>query len=103
LRHAHRLRVLRKIFGPKGDKGIGEWRRRRHNEKLHHLLSSPSISWVIKSRRMRWAGQVVRTGKKRGAYRAFVGKPERKKPLVRSDRRSDYNNKIYLQEIIRGV
>jgi hypothetical protein len=35
-------RVLRKIFGPKSDEVIGEWRR-LHNEKLNELYSSPKI------------------------------------------------------------
>jgi len=30
---------------------------------------------------MRWAGQVVRMGEKRGAYRVLVGKPEGKRQL----------------------
>jgi hypothetical protein len=30
---------------------------------------------------MRWAGKVVRTGERRGAYRALLGKLERKRPL----------------------
>jgi hypothetical protein len=42
LREEHRLevfenRVLRRIFGPKRDEVIGEWRR-LHNEELHDLL-----------------------------------------------------------------
>jgi hypothetical protein len=41
---------------------------------------------MIKSRRMRWAGQVARMGKTRNAYRIVVGKPEGKRPLVRPRR-----------------
>jgi hypothetical protein len=52
-------RVLRRIFGPKKDKLTGEWRR-LHNEELNDLYSSQSIISVIKSRRMRWTGQVAR-------------------------------------------
>jgi hypothetical protein len=48
-------RVLRRIFGPKRDEATGEWRR-LHNEELNDLYSPPNIIWVIKSRRMRWAG-----------------------------------------------
>ena len=55
-------RVLRKIFGPKRDKGTGEWRK-LHNEELNHLYSSPNIVQVIKLRRIRWAGHVARVGK----------------------------------------
>ena len=52
-------RILRRIFGPKGD-ASGE-QRRFHNEQLHSLYRSPSIVRVIKSRRSRWAGHVART------------------------------------------
>jgi hypothetical protein len=45
-------RVLRRIFGPKRDEVKGEWRK-RHNEELHDLYSSPSFVREIKSRRMR--------------------------------------------------
>jgi hypothetical protein len=80
LREEHRLRVfenrvLRRIFGPKGDEVTGEWRR-LHNEELNGLYSSPNIIWVIKSRRMRWAGHVARMGEGRGTYRILVGRPE---------------------------
>jgi hypothetical protein len=55
------MRVLRTIFGPKRDEVIGGWRK-LHNEELHNLYSSSSIMRMIKSRRMRWAGHVARTG-----------------------------------------
>jgi hypothetical protein len=75
-------RVLRRIFGPKRDDVMGEWRK-LHNEELHDLYSSSSIIRIIKSRRMRRAGHVARMGEKRNAYRLFVGKPEGKRPLER--------------------
>jgi hypothetical protein len=74
LREEHRLRVFEnrvlRIFGPKRDKVTGGWRK-LHNEELHNLYSSPSIIRIIKSRRMRWAGQVIRMGEKRSAYRVL--------------------------------
>jgi hypothetical protein len=58
----HPNRVLRRIFGPKRDEVTGEWRN-LHNEELHALYSSPNIARAIKSRRMRWAGNVARMGR----------------------------------------
>jgi hypothetical protein len=54
--------VLRAIFGPKRDEVTGEWRE-LHNEELNDLYCSPNIVWVIKSRRIRWAGHVARMGR----------------------------------------
>ena len=71
---------MRRIFGPKRDEVTGEWRK-LHNEELNDLYSTPNIVRVIKSRRMRWAGQVARTGEGRDVYRVFVGKPGGKIPL----------------------
>jgi hypothetical protein len=54
-------RELRRIFGHKRDEVTREGRK-LHNEELNHLYSSPSIVWVIKSSKMRWAGHVARMG-----------------------------------------
>ena len=56
--------VLR-IFGPRRDEVTGDWRR-LHKEELNDLYSSPNVVWVIKSRRMRWAGHVACMGEERG-------------------------------------
>jgi len=90
--------VLRRIFGPRKDEVMGEWRR-LHNEELNDLYSSPNNVWVIKSRRMRWAGHVVRMGEERGVYRVLVGKPERRRPLGRPRRRWVDNIRTDLQEV----
>jgi hypothetical protein len=55
---------------------------------------------MIKSRRMRWAGYVARTGEKRNAYRLLAGKQEVKRPLGRPRRRWVNNIKIDLREIV---
>ena len=89
--------MLRRIFGPKRDEVVKELRN-LHNEELYELYSSPNIVLVIKTRRMRWAGQVERMGKRRCAYRVLVGKPEGKKPMVRPKRRWEDNIKMDLQE-----
>jgi hypothetical protein len=46
-----------------------------------------NITRQIKSRRMKWAGDVARMGEKRNVYRAFMGNPEGKRPLGRPRRR----------------
>jgi len=102
LREERKLRVfenmLRRIFGPRRDEVMGEWRR-LHNEELSDLYSSPNIVWVIKWRRIRWAGHVARMGEETGAYRVLVGKPEGKKPLGRPRRRWVDNIRNDLQEV----
>jgi hypothetical protein len=95
LREEHRLRVfenrvLRGIFGPKRDEVTGEWRK-LDNEELHILYSSLNIIRQIKSRRMRWAGHVLRMGEERNVYRVLMAKPEGKRPLGRPRRRWDQN------------
>jgi hypothetical protein len=74
LREERRLRVfenrvLRRIFGPKGNEETRDWRK-LHNDELNDAYSSPSIFRVIKSRRMRWAGHVARLGRGE-AYTGF--------------------------------
>jgi len=90
-------RVLRRIFGPKRDEVTGEWRK-LHSERLNDLYCSPNIVRVIRSRRMRWAGNVARTGERRGVYRDLVGKPEGKRPPGRP-RRGWEDIKMDLQEV----
>jgi len=69
------------------------------NEELNDSYSSPNIVWVIKSRRMRWAGHVARMGEERGMYRFLLGKPERKRPMGRPRRRWVDNIRMDLQEV----
>ena len=89
-------RVLRRIFGPKREGVTGEWRK-LHNEELNDVYSSPSIVRVVKSRRLRWAGHVVRMEEGRGVHKVLVRKPEVKRPLGRSTPRWEYNIKMDLR------
>jgi hypothetical protein len=103
LRKDHRLRVFenrvpRRIFGPKRDEMTGGWRK-LHDEELHNLYSSQNIIRMIMSRKMRWAGNVARMGKKRNAFKIWVGKPEGKRPLGRPRYRLVDNIKMDLTEI----
>jgi hypothetical protein len=90
--------VLRRIFGPKRDDVTGDWLK-LHNEELHLMYSSPNITIIIKSRRMRRVGHVARIGETRNAYRILVGKPEGKRPLGRPRRKWMDYIKMYLREI----
>ena len=63
------------------------------------MYSLPNIVWMIKSRRMRWAGHVARMGEGRGVHRFLVGKPEGKRLLRRPRRRLEDNIKMKLQEV----
>jgi hypothetical protein len=57
--------VFRRIFGPRTDEVMGEWRR-LHNEELNDLYCSPNIVRVIES-------HVACMGEERGVYRVLVG------------------------------
>jgi hypothetical protein len=103
----HRLRVsenrmLRRIFGPKREEVVGDWRR-LHNEERRNLYVTPNIIRMIKSR-MRWEGHVICMGEMRFAYKIFVGKPERKRPIGRPRRRWKNNIIMDLRQIaLEGV
>jgi PAS domain-containing protein len=101
-RNEHRQRVfenrmLRRIFGPRREEVMGDWRK-LHNEELHNLHSLPNTVRMIKSRRMRWAGHVARMGET-NAYRTSVRKPEGKRPLGRPRCRWVDNIKMDIREI----
>lgn len=54
--------MLRKILGAKKEEAIEGWSK-LHNKELRNLRSSPDISTVTESKRLRWAGYVARIGK----------------------------------------
>jgi hypothetical protein len=68
-------------------------------QKVNDLYSSRDTIGVIKPGRMRWSGHVTRMGKRRGAYRVLVGKPEGKRLLGRLRRRWEADIKLYLPEV----
>jgi hypothetical protein len=65
----------------------------------NEMYSSPNIITMIKSRRVKWAGHVVRMGENRNAYKILVGRPEGKRPLGRARHRWVDNIKIDHREI----
>jgi hypothetical protein len=90
--------LLKRIFGPKRDE-VTRKCRKLHNEELTDLYCSPNIVRVIKSRRMRWPGHVVRRGKRRVVYRFLVVIPKGRRPLGRTRRRWEDDIKMDLQEV----
>jgi hypothetical protein len=57
-------RVLRRILRLKTDKMAGGYRK-LHKKEILNLYSSPNIIRIIKSRRMKWTGQIARMGRER--------------------------------------
>jgi hypothetical protein len=77
MREEYRLRVfenrvLKRIFGPKRNEVIWEWRR-LHNKEVYALYSSRNIVRAIKSRRLKLAGYVARVREMRGVYIFWSG------------------------------
>jgi len=72
-------RMLRKIFGPKRE-DVRAGFRNLLTEEFHDLNSSPNITRVVKSRTIRWVGNVACVGKK-NVYSVLVGKPEERRHL----------------------
>jgi hypothetical protein len=104
LRDERRLRVFDygvfgKIFVHNRDKVTGEFRR-LHMEELNDLYCLPSITRVIKTRRMRRAGYVTGMGERSGVQSVLVGKPEERRALGRRRRIWEDNIKIDLHEVV---
>ena len=89
---------MRKVLGPKRYLVTGEWRR-LHNEEFYDVYRSPNNILLIKSRRMRWVGNVARMGERRGAYGVLVGRPEGKRTLERPRYSWKDNIKMDLQNV----
>jgi hypothetical protein len=54
---------------------------------------------VIKSRRLRWAGHIVRMEEGRSAFKIFTGTPIGKRPFGRPRRRWEDNIRMDFKEI----
>jgi hypothetical protein len=82
LREEHKMRVfedraLRRIFGPKRVEVTGGWGK-LHIEELHNLYSPPSITRMMKSRRMIWVGHVARR-RRRGMHMEYWWEGQKKR------------------------
>ena len=63
------------------------------------MYRSPNIVRVIKSRSLRWAGQVARMEESRRAFKTLTGEPTGKIPLWKPRRRWEDNIRKNLKEI----
>jgi hypothetical protein len=70
----------------------GGWRK-LHNEQLHKYTLHQ-----IKSRRMRWPGDVACKGQLGNAYKVLVGTPEGKRPLGKPRRVWEDNTRMHINE-----
>ena len=64
------------------------------NKELHSMYRSPNIVRVIKSRRLIWAGHVVRMEEGRSAFKILTGKRPLGRPSIWED-----NIKMNLEKI----
>jgi hypothetical protein len=86
--------------GPKRDNMTGG-RRKLHNEEHHTLYSSPSITRMIKSRRIRCAWHVTRMGQEM-LIGYWWGNQKERVPLGRPSRRWEDNIRMDPREIGLG-
>jgi len=70
-----------------------------HNVELYNLYASTDIIRVMKSSRVRWAGNVACVEKVRSAYKILIGKPEGKRPLRRRRHRWEINVRMDIRKI----
>jgi hypothetical protein len=80
------IESILRIFGPKRQEVTGGCRK-LHNDESHNLDSSPNVINVIKCRKMRWTLHVTGNEEMRNACKNLVGKPEKRRPLLRTRRR----------------
>lgn len=96
-----------KIFGPKKDE-FSPLLKILRNEKLSGLCRPLRAVSIVKTKRMGWAGDVLRMGEIRNTYRIFFRKSLGKRPSGRPRTRWDRNIKPNLKykifmEVIRGL
>jgi hypothetical protein len=105
LREEHRLRVfenrlLKKIYGPKRDEMVRGWRK-LINDDPHNIHTSPSIIVMIKSRRMRWTGNVARM-RRRGMHIGFWWESQKERGPKKARHRWVCDTRMDLRKIRWG-
>jgi hypothetical protein len=69
--------VLRTVFELKREEVTGRWRK-MHSDMFHDMYSSPNIIMMMKSWKMRRAGNVACMRGNKNIYNVLTGKPERR-------------------------
>jgi len=85
LREEHRLKVSRRIFGPKRDEVTREWTK-IHNEELNDLHSSPNTIWMIKIKKNEMGGSCSTYGREDMCIQGLGGESEGKRAFGRPRR-----------------
>lgn len=70
-----------------------------YSEKLHHLSSPPNIVRIVKSRKMRWVGNVADMKEKRNTCGVLARISEEKRPFGRPKHRAEDNIGMDLKEV----
>jgi hypothetical protein len=73
-------RVLRRIFGPKGNEVTGDWIR-LYNKELYAVYSSQKYFSGDQVKKTEMGRTCSTYGKRRGAYRILVRKHDEMRPL----------------------
>ena len=63
------------------------------------MYRSPNIVRIIKSRRLRWTGHVVRMEEGKNAFKILISKPTCKRSLESPRRGWEDSIKMYLEEM----
>jgi hypothetical protein len=73
------------------------------NEELYDLYNTLNIIRVIKSKRIRVAGNVARMRERRVSYKVLVRETEESRPVKTPSRKWEGNIKTNLQKAARGA
>jgi hypothetical protein len=87
-----------RVLRPKRDEVRGKWRR-IHKEEIYEQYKSPNVIGLKNSRKMKYVGDVTRTGVRRSTYRISVREHERQKSLGKTRRGWEENIKMYHQKV----
>jgi hypothetical protein len=66
-------------------------------DDLHSLYCSPNLVRMVKTKRLRWAGNIARMEEGRSDFKILTGKPTGKRPLGRIKLRWEDNIRMDLK------